>query len=91
MVYLEINNTMPTTTKQERLILERRNLQIQMYELDTEIIHTLTQSQITEEWERWAFMYWGDDFDLHAWALNDSDSTTLSRPWTRTEKVVNVR
>ena len=82
MVYSEINNTEPISTKQERLILERRNLEIQMYELNTEIVHTLTKSQITMEWESWVDCYWGEHFDLHEWALTDS-ATTMSRPWTR--------
>ena len=89
MVYSEINNTTPISTKQERLILERRNLLIQLYELDTEIIHTLTKSQITEEWGRWANNYWGEHFDLYEWALADSD-TTMSRPWTRADNVVRL-
>lgn len=82
MVYTEINNTVPVSTKQERLILQRRNLQIQMYELEIEIVHTLTKSQITTEWESWVDGYWGEDFDVYEWAIADAD-TSMNRPWTR--------
>lgn len=91
MRYAEINDTEPVSTQQERLILKRRELEIEQRELDAQIIHTLTESQITTYWRCYVALHWGANFNLEQWVWTDEEQTPvvrnserINRPTTRT-------